>query len=200
MNTRSIISLGAAAAALLLGACSGGTDEDQSAAVLQSEAVGSSGDSILAGTVIEGIGSSDGNLPPALASVSPITELEEAPVTEAETLADQLEASDFVAEEATAPDIQAIQQTTCSGLADTVVATHQGLLDQLGTAGRTDDEAINNAFEQFGLNGELITRKAADLGCSPAEFDTAVCVAGGQLQPYGDVGSDLVAIVTNGCS
>lgn len=192
---RKPLSVGALAAACLLSACTGGDDsaEAQLASEVVETDVSSDGSS---GTSSTG---SDGT-PSSLASVSPIGELEEPPAAEPDTLTEQLEATDFVETKATDQEIEAIGQTTCAGLADTIVTTYQQLLDELGDAGRDDDRSVDAAFEQVGLNGELITRKASDLGCGQADIDAQVCASAGALLPAGDVGADLVALLASGCS
>jgi hypothetical protein len=84
-------------------------------------------------------------------------------------------------------------------LVDTIVGTHQQLLDELGDAGRDDDRAVDAAFEQFGINGELITRKANELECGQAEINDQLCTATAALSPSGDVGADVVALLSTGC-
>ncbi len=193
------LTVGALAAACLLSACTDGGETDE--AQLSSEVVDtgtSSGSSSSGGSSTGGSDGSEAS-PQSLASVSPIGELEESPAAEPETLTEQLAASDFVESEATDQEVEAIAQTTCEGLVDTIVATHQQLLDELGDAGRDDDRAVDTAFEQFGLNGALIARKANELECGQADIDVQVCAATGSLTPSGDVGADLVALLSTGC-
>lgn len=128
-----------------------------------------------------------------------LSELEEPPTTEPETFDEQLEATDFVEEAAVDHEKEAIAQTTCSGLADTIVETTQSLLDELGPAERTDDQKVNEAFEQFGLNGVLINRKADDLGCGDSEMRRLTCESADQLTAQGQVGQDLIDIMQEAC-
>lgn len=137
--------------------------------------------------------------PESSTDASPIGELEEPPADESESFTERLKASDYLESTATAAEVDAAAKTSCQALVVAIVNTHQDLLNELGDAGRQDSAAVDTAFEQFGMNGVLISRQAQELGCEDGLVDELVCHSVDQLQPQGDVGDDLVAILSDGC-
>ncbi len=125
--------------------------------------------------------------------------LEESPEAQTETFTEQLEESGFL-ETAAEPQLEVMAQNSCDGLADTIVDQYQTLLVLLGDAGRDDTSAIDTAFESPVLDGQLISRRADEIGCDDSEVTAAICRSLDLLQADGDVGRDIVALLGSRCS
>ncbi len=125
--------------------------------------------------------------------------LEESPEAQTETFTEQLEESGFL-ETAAEPQLEVMAQNSCDGLADTIVDQYQTLLVLLGDAGRDDTSAIDTAFESPVMDGQLISRRADEIGCDDSEVTAAICRSLDLLQADGDVGRDIVALLGSRCS
>ncbi len=112
---------------------------------------------------------------------------------------EKLENSEYLNTAATDAELDVADAESCSSLAAVIVDQHQSLLDELGDAGRTDDAAINLAFEQSAVNSQLAVLKAAALGCSDPELNGLICERTEDLVAYGDVGEDLLAQIESSC-
>lgn len=142
------------------------------------------------------LGDTEGD--PGTASTSPRETVEDEvePVLSA---AEQLEASEYLEVSASDGERQVVDSDSCSSLSTVVLDQHKILLEQLGEAARTDDAAINFAFEQSAVNGRLVALKAEALSCEDEELSRLICEGSGELTASGDVGRDLLAQIKQAC-
>ena len=132
---------------------------------------------------------------------SPVGELEQPPdPPPPSSFAEQLDESEYLDDGATDVEVTAAAQTTCGGLASTVVDAHQDLLDDLGDATRSDVEAVDRAFEESAASGKLIIGLASDLGCGNDEIASLICQSVDRLQAHGEVGIDFISLITGDCA
>jgi len=115
------------------------------------------------------------------------------------TLIEKATDSGFFESDASPEELLALESDSCVSLVDAMLAAHQAVLDDLGSAARTDIEVIDSAFEQSGMDGRLASERAEELECDSDNVNELTCESIDQLDAQGEAGEDLLAILLEAC-